>query len=319
MHVERISYLGLRNCYRFDNGAVEVIVTTDVGPRVIRYAFVGASNVFGEYPERSTSTQWGDWKPRGGHRLWAAPEAMPRSYAPDNSPIAFEIQSDRAIRLQQSTDLSGLEKEMTVSVETHGTAVCVDHKITNRSLWPIELAPWAITIVRGGLAILPLEPWRSHREALGPAQPLVRWYFTDFTDPRLQLGRSSIRVRADATLQHPQKIGILNRCGWCAHWAAGTLFVKHFDVEKRAHGADYGANNEAYVAGEYMELESLGPLQRLAPNESAAHRERWELFRHGELSDSEPRVMDALHSLLHRGDSDRSIDTSSPHGAPARR
>ena len=39
--VEKTAYAGWPNCYRITNGEVELIVTTDVGPRVIRYGFVG--------------------------------------------------------------------------------------------------------------------------------------------------------------------------------------------------------------------------------------------------------------------------------------
>ena len=177
MSTEKLAYRGQPNCYRLSNGIVDIIATTDIGPRVIRYGWVGGANVFGEYPQLATHTAWGDWKPWGGHRLWAAPEALPRTYAPDNSPIGFSVESDLAIRLMQPTDQSGIEKEMFVTLAAQGSSVIVHHKITNRSLWTIELAPWASTILRGGIGVLPLEPFRSHAEILVPAQPIVRWYF----------------------------------------------------------------------------------------------------------------------------------------------
>src|SRR3982751_3492706 len=125
--MEKVAYLGQPNCYRLSNGTVEVIVTTDIGPRVIRYGFINEANVFDECPDRAVPTQWGKWKPWGGHRLWAAPEAMPRSYAPDNSPIAFEMEDERAIRLVQPADQSGVAKEMRITLDAHGTRVNVLH------------------------------------------------------------------------------------------------------------------------------------------------------------------------------------------------
>ena len=85
--VEKVTYLNLPNCYKLSNGTVEVIVTTDMGPRVIRYGFVGEENVFAELPDAVVKTELGEWKPLGGHRLWSAPEAWPRSYAPDTGPL----------------------------------------------------------------------------------------------------------------------------------------------------------------------------------------------------------------------------------------
>ncbi len=50
--VEKTQYQGWQNCYHISNGAVELIVTADVGPRIIRYGFVDGPNVFKEYREQ---------------------------------------------------------------------------------------------------------------------------------------------------------------------------------------------------------------------------------------------------------------------------
>ena len=165
----------------------------------------------------------------------------------------------------QPTDLSGVTKELCITLDAAGTGVRVDHKITNHSLWEIELAPWALTVMRGGVSIIPLESYRSHDEALLPAQSIARWFYTDFTDPRWTMGKQYVRLRADATRSQPQKIGIFNKRGWCAHLGGRTLFVKRFGHDCNRVYPDQGCNNEVFVAGDYMEIESLGPLQRLRP------------------------------------------------------
>ena len=50
--VERANYKGWSNCYRVSNGEIELIVTGDVGPRVIRFGFVGGQNLFKEFPDQ---------------------------------------------------------------------------------------------------------------------------------------------------------------------------------------------------------------------------------------------------------------------------
>ncbi|HVF88694.1 MAG TPA: hypothetical protein VNH22_01430, partial [Blastocatellia bacterium] len=177
--LEKISYLNLPNCYRLSNEEIEVIVTTDIGPRIIRYGFIGRQNMLGELPEAANDPDLGRWKPWGGHRLWAAPEAMPRTYAPDNTPIEHEILGQNSIKLMQPTEPStGLRKEITVTIEAGSTAVLIHHRITNENLWAIELAPWAITIMNGGgEVILPQEPYLPHSEYLLPARPLVLWHY----------------------------------------------------------------------------------------------------------------------------------------------
>ena len=49
--VEKTEYKGWKNCYRVTNGEIELIVTSDVGPRVIRFGFVGGQNLFKEFPD----------------------------------------------------------------------------------------------------------------------------------------------------------------------------------------------------------------------------------------------------------------------------
>jgi len=280
--LEKVSYLGQPNCYRLSNGTVELIATTDIGPRLIRYAFLAGENIFAELPDLTQETELGRWKPWGGHRLWAAPEAMPRSYSIDNDPIQFDIKDENAIRLVQpaGTKTAGLEKELAVTLDKQGTGVSVHHKITNRNVWGIDLAPWALTIMNGGgVAILPQEPYRSHDAYLLPARPLVLWHFTNLADPRLRLGEKYIWIHSDPNNAGPQKIGIANKQGWASYVHNDTIFVKRFAYLEGAHYPDYGSNNEVYTAGSFMEIESLGPMCHLEPGESTNHAERWELFR----------------------------------------
>ena len=49
--IKKVAYRGWQNCCRIANGKTELIVTTDVGPRVIRFGSVGGQNLFKEYPE----------------------------------------------------------------------------------------------------------------------------------------------------------------------------------------------------------------------------------------------------------------------------
>ena len=46
--IENTDFQGWPHSYRISNGTVEAIVTGDVGPRVMRYGFVGGQNLFKE-------------------------------------------------------------------------------------------------------------------------------------------------------------------------------------------------------------------------------------------------------------------------------
>lgn len=298
--MEKVSYAGLPDCYRLSNGTVELLVTTSMGPRVIRYAFCDDENILGEVPDALVETTLGHWRPLGGHRLWTAPEATPRSYAPDNDRVAFELEGDNAIRLTAQVEAAtGIQKEMRVVLDAKGTGVQVQHKITNRNLWAIETAPWALTIMNGGgEAVFPQEPFRAWSDYLLPARPLVLWHYTDLSDPRWTFSRKYIRLRSDERLADPQKIGLLNKQGWAAYLRRQTLFIKRAGYMPGATYPDYNCNFQTYTAGAFIEVESLAPLKHIEPDESVEHTERWFLFRNINAGATDESLDSVLNPLL---------------------
>jgi hypothetical protein len=301
VRMERVTYLDHPNCYKLSNGTVEVVVTTDVGPRIIRYAFIGQDNILGEFPDLKVMTALGEWKPLGGHRLWAAPEAMPRTYSPDSSRIEYKMESEGTIRLIQPIEpKTGLQKEMTVTLSQEGSRVRIHHRITNKNLWGIELAPWAITIFREGVTILPQEPYRSHDAALLPARPLVLWHYTDLGDPRFKIGKKFILLKPAAAMHEPQKIGIANKQGWAGYLKNNTLFIKRSEYKEGAVYPDYGSSTETYTAEAFMEIETLGPIERLEPNGFAEHVESWSLFKNVEIGKDEATLDKAIGSFVEK-------------------
>lgn len=280
VNVERVSCAGQAGCVRLTNGTVDVVLATAFGPRVLRYGFVGGENLLGEVPDQSTETELGTWRPRGGHRLWTAPEHMPRSYSPDNDPVDVQVSGSTVTLTQAVEPRTGVQKVMTITLADTGTAVTVGHRLVNRNLWAIEVAPWALTIMNtGGTVILPQEPFASHADALLPVRALALWAYTDLSDPRWTLGPRFLRLRTDASRASPQKIGVANHQGWAAYHRDGLLFVKRYEWQDDARYADFGVNTETFTAGAFIELETLGALVSLAPGASATHAERWFLFR----------------------------------------
>ncbi|HKS30251.1 MAG TPA: hypothetical protein VJS44_20670 [Pyrinomonadaceae bacterium] len=298
--MEKVTYFGQVGCVRLSNGTVELVATVDVGPRIIRYGFPGGENILGELPGVSIDTPLGPWKPWGGHRLWTAPEANPRSYVPDNDPVEYEAEGERGLRLTQRVEReTGIQKELFVTLEDEGTRVTIRHVITNRNLWAIEVAPWAITNMKaGGEAILPQEPYRSWDEYLLPARPFVLWHYTDLSDPRWTIGPRYLRLKSDERIASPQKAGVLNKQGWAAYHLRGTLFIKRFDYEEGASYPDYGSNAEVYTGGSTIEVETLSPIRRLEPGESALHTETWELFPNVNLGENEEEIEAAIGELI---------------------
>ena len=281
--MEKINYLTLPNCIRLTNGEIEIIITTNVGPRIVHYSFVGGENVLGLHPEARVETVLGEFKPYGGHRLWIAPENMPNSYAPDNSPVEYVYEKERnSIHLIQPVEnVSRTQKTMTISLDETGSGVSVNHQIKNLSGEIIELAVWALTIMRGGgEARIPNEPFAPYSgETLLPVRNLTCWSYTDFSDSRWRFEKEFICLKVNENKPDPQKIGVLNKQGWAQYTVDDLEFTKRFNFIEAAVYPDMNSTTELYTAGDFIEIETLAPLVKLMPGESSEHIEYWELKR----------------------------------------
>ncbi|MBN2310712.1 MAG: hypothetical protein JXR94_17195 [Candidatus Hydrogenedentes bacterium] len=297
--METMAYGGWPNCVRLSNGRVDLVVTTDVGPRIIRFGFAGGQNLFKEYAEQLGKTGGDEWRIYGGHRLWHAPEAKPRTYAPDNGPVTHEWNGS-TLRITQPVEAStGIQKQMEISLDADADHVTVLHRLINRNQWEVELAPWSLTVMtQKGRAIFPQEPYIPHTEKLLPARPLVLWNYTDMADPRWTWGAKYVQLQQDPKATAPQKIGILNTLGWAAYTLDGDVFVKRFPCVAGGEYPDYGVNNETFTNDEMLEMESVGPLAPLAADGGMAeHTESWYLFK-ADLSTDEAALEKQLTPLL---------------------
>jgi len=278
--VEKIKYAGWQNCYRLSNGLVDLIVTTDVGPRVIRFGFVGEENEFKEYEEMVGRTGGAEWRIYGGHRLWHAPEARPRTYYPDNSPVDFERRNGFVRLIQPTEQITGIQKEIDIRLSPNQAHVELTHRLRAHKHWLEELAPWPITVMApGGKAIVPLPPLAAHEERLLPTHTIALWAYTDMSDRRWTWGSKYVMLAQDPGAGTPQKAGFVVTDGWVAYTRGGHLFVKRFDYLEGRRYPDFGSSVEVFTDADMLELETQGPLVRLGPGMTVEHVEQWLLFR----------------------------------------
>lgn len=285
--IETIPYAGWQDCLRLSNGRVEAVVTAEVGPRILRFGAVGGPNLLHEVPEHRGLKGGAEWRSFGGHRLWHAPEAKPRTYAPDNDPVAWEIREDRVRLVQETEAATGIQKELELCLEPGADRLHLVHRLRNLGPWPVELAPWAITVMApGGTAIMPEEPFAPHPDfpsagmtggeaSYLPARSLVLWPYTHLDDPRWGFHPGCFSIRQDPAIAAPFKCGVSNRQGWCAYVRHGEALVKRFSWIAGASYPDGGCNNECFTCADMLEVETLGPLVTLDPQACTEHRETW--------------------------------------------
>lgn len=206
MTPEKVEFMGWPNCLRLSNGKTELIIATDIGLRILRFGFIGEQNILHLEPLQLGATGGDDWRIYGGHRLWHAPEAMPRSYCPDNDPVQF-IPIENGVTIIQPTEkTTGIQKEMDITLSYNRNYVTVVHRLTNRNLWAVELAPWALSVLSpGGMAVVPQEPFGSADECLVPVRAVALWPFTRIGDPRWTWGDKYIFARHDEKLRSSKR------------------------------------------------------------------------------------------------------------------
>lgn len=278
-------------CLRLANHEVELIITRDVGPRIIRFGFIGGANLFAEVPGQQGGQGESAWKIRGGHRFWVAPEALPWSYELDNVPYQTVEVIAGGIRVRQKAGpVTHLTKQMDITLDASANLVTIRHILTNKGRAPVECAPWALTAMGlRGQAIIPLPAKITHTARLTHNQTWSIWGYTDFADPRWSLGGKYLFFRQDP-LRGPNKLGLAHSEKWVAYQRENFLFVKYFGLQNDATYPDDGCNFETFSNEEFLELESLGPLTVLKKGAAIEHTETWKIFRDVPLCQSEADV-----------------------------
>jgi hypothetical protein len=280
----------------WQNGQVRLEFLAQAGPRIVRLSLAGSSdNLLAEVPEFTLTSSHGLYYIRGGHRLWHAPETADRTYIPDNAGLTIEETSNGFHLIQPTERPTGIRKSLEIQLHPDKPAVTVHHHLGNEGLWPVQCAPWAITQMRlGGVAILPQQVGALDAGGFLPNRQFALWPYSQVQDPRLHLGDDLILVETQPTAG-PFKIGCLSRQGWLAYWWGDVLFMKRFKPQPDQPHVDMGCNAEIYVNDQFLELETLAPLQTIQPGETIIHTERWELY--GDMLQGQP-INEAVTKIL---------------------
>ena len=279
MMFEKVHYGGWENCYRLANEEIDLIITGDVGPRIIRVGFVNQQNLLKEYSDQLGEKSGDEWLIFGGHRLWHAPESKPRTYYPDRDPVLIQEIENGLVATQRPEGTTGIQKQIEIILAPDKPEVYLKHRLINHNLWAVETAPWCLTVMSpGGTAILPLPPRGSHPECLLPTSSLTLWPYTNLSDSRWSLGEKFILLQQDPANKKPQKIGLFTPDGWGAYANQGCLFKKQVPIQFEGIYPDMGANFEVFTNNEMLELESLGAMESIPPSGQIELQEHWTLY-----------------------------------------
>jgi len=287
--IQEISYGDWKRNLRIRGRTIELVITLEVGPRVIRYAFHDAPNVFVEMAGQLGGTGEQDWMIRGGHRFWVAPEGA-HSYELDNEAVTWKKLGETATEIiQPPSKSSGLQKTLRVEL-LENEVVRVTHLLTNGGSRPVTMTPWGLSVMApGGFALIPQPTLDVHPmefsdervtkpEDFLPNRELVLWPFTNLMDGRYSFSKHFLRVA-----HHPKKpatkIGLKFSTGWVAYQNGEFVFAKHLTFDPASPYPDRGSNLELFTNDGILEIESLAPLLPLEPGATRGHVEHWTLHK----------------------------------------
>lgn len=290
--IEKIDFLGWENCIKLSNDIIDIVATTDIGPRIVRFGFENDVNEF-NLDAKTIGLKGGDeYRYYGGHRLWHSPEDRKRTYVPDNDRVDWhEIKN--GIRLIQNPEKwVNTQKQIDIILDPDTSKVRLVHRITNLGAWPIELSVWTITVLNtGGIEIIP-QPNKD--TDLLPNRQIILWPYSKMNDKRVYWGEKYIALKQDTQNKNPFKLGINNEAGWAAYARDGHLFIKRYYPESGAKYPDFGVSFETYTNDWMLEIETLSPLTKLQPEASIEHIEEWELYDNVDVKDIDEDVFDAI-------------------------
>ncbi|MCL4377088.1 MAG: DUF4380 domain-containing protein [Actinobacteria bacterium] len=297
---EKYNFGGWPNCIRISNGDIDLVSTTDVGPRIMRFGFVEEQNLLLEIGEELGKIGGDNYRLYGGSRLWHSPEASPRSYYPDNIKVDHNWDG-KCLKLMQPVETTtGMQKEINLIPSDSGASIEVIYRIYNKNLWPIKYALWALTLMaKNGRVIIPQEPSQKWEENLQPVRPLVLWAYTAMDDPRWIWGKKYIQLRQDPKSDNPQKVGLLNKLGWQAYYLNGHAFIKRYSFDSMAEYPDFQCNTQVYSDPNLFEFETLGPLKVIEPGDYSEYKENWYLFK-VKLEENEDSIDKNLLPLIEK-------------------
>lgn len=287
IQIKETEYRNYGRCIHISNGIIEVMVTIDVGPRIIHFGLVNGENVLYTDTERKHHAEGEDFDELygkdsvfynyGGHRLWLSPESTPETYYPDNEPVVYGVLPDGVSFTPARQRHNDMQLGFEVMMNENASDIMVVHSAKNCSKEPKTLALWAITMLApGGLEII---PQNEGCDSLQPNRSLILWPYSKLQDSRVCWGDKFVTLRQDPAIEAAFKAGWNNHCGWAAYVRKNVAFIQHYVHNVHAAYPDFGASFETYVNGDFVEMETLSPLYHIEPGDSVRHVENLTLQR----------------------------------------
>lgn len=270
---------GYEAAVRIARGDVRVVLCPEAGGRVLEYSTGGKNALW--FDERERTPEPGKPRPMSAGRFDIGPELITPPH-PElwSGKWTAEITSDSSAQLTSPRDEKlGVQLRRVFELNEDGSLSC-KQLITNISAETKEFCHWGRSFSPGGgICLIPL---------VGQSKfPSKYAMYEDSAIINVRNVDEKIRER-DGFLEilgppRKPKLGFDSYAGWLAYVMPGDLlFVKRFWVyPNRVYNEAAGLTLSVwYPPGPRIELEPIGPRERLQPQQTASFTERWYLLSH---------------------------------------
>lgn len=277
------SAYGYDDCLQLSNAGTSVTICPSVGGRILSYQHCGEESL--PLPEGGEGWKYEPDK-RGGSPIPGRFDIGPETTIPKH-PVLWqgvwkgEIVGPRHVRVISPKDkATGVQLVRDFQLDAKSSRLACRQTMTNVSEETVEYCYWSRTFaVGGGIVVIPLTtPSRfPHQYVMYTPAPVINYLPED----------KNIR-RRDGFLEilgPPEfpKLGMDTKAGWFAYlMPTNFMFVKQFPVyPNRVYNEVAGLTMSIWYPDRPMvELEPIGPRERLKPGESAFFTETWYLIPH---------------------------------------
>ena len=269
-----IEYKNFGKCVQFEENGMIVMVTIDVGPRII-YFGNKKNNILKEDLERKVQVYndayKDNWYLYGGHRLWKSPENI-CTYVADNKPVSYRL-NEYGGRFISNIDPK-FDYILDIGIKKNN--VYIENTIVSKSKNIESIAAWALTVMDiGGELTVNLN---KKMDDLNPQQNLVIWPYTDIYDERIKISKEKLIIQQKSGLE-PLKLGLFLNTPEAEYSLKGIRFKCKFKEENTTGKyGDFMSNMEIYTSGDILEIEGLSSMRDLKGGESVTLYEEWSLI-----------------------------------------
>ena len=278
-----VTFHGYTQAIELKLGKTRGVLCPQAGGRVLEFSVDGVNALY--LDDEDKKWQPGKPGPSSAGRFDYGPELVvtphPKTWSGEWTGEIVKAQSARL--MSQREDEAGIELVREFSLVPHGEFVCLKCKQTmaNFSKDTKEVCHWGRSFSPGGgICVIPLGDRPSRfpsKYAMYEDSAIIN---VKATDDRIRVRDGFLEILA---APRKPKLGFDTYGGWLAYVMPNdTRFVKRFATyPDRVYNEAAGLTLSVwYPQGPRIELEPIGPRERLKPGESASFTEEWWLLSH---------------------------------------